>query len=533
MSLAKYSSLLLFQTAFIYVNILDGVSLSWAATFVCTWLVCAEEAAVLAYNLVRSIWQTFCSSDYFNRRDVELRALQIAFYARWILRSVFLSFSVWTLAMLTATLDSVKKDGPPPPLFVFVPCLVPILFLEVGLLLFCMTLLCRYGVLDGEEGRYSDLEGYIFPPDPSRRIFRTVVRVLAATALALFLTVTVFLKLTNSVMSWWIALSPLWISTVVLLLRMVLIGRDAWECGHNNVPVVALLLSSLLSEFLLALYLDQNRAISSTTVFVSIVATEGILIIVCIQRYSDYRPAPLDNSLGSLLLPLQVTPPVIPRQQSSPQLTTHSDDEEDDDHEESDPNAALLARMILQERGRSGSGSATHGSRQEEGLERLPGAESGREMDVLQRVAFRNLLTQQGPLPPRTQQALELMLHAFERALVTRRQAVGISGGAPPGLIESLPTFVVGPEGTSSKDQLQCPVCLEDYAPGETLQTLPCFHMFHQPCIDSWIRTSSTKCPVCKIDVMTVLQGADSGNSSSSESSSGPIVPGPTIARPP
>lgn len=43
-------------------------------------------------------------------------------------------------------------------------------------------------------------------------------------------------------------------------------------------------------------------------------------------------------------------------------------------------------------------------------------------------------------------------------------------------------------------------VCLEPYARGDGVRTLPCLHQFHQICIDQWLGSSSN-CPVCKYDL--------------------------------
>ncbi|KAF7053451.1 hypothetical protein CFC21_061382 [Triticum aestivum] len=43
-----------------------------------------------------------------------------------------------------------------------------------------------------------------------------------------------------------------------------------------------------------------------------------------------------------------------------------------------------------------------------------------------------------------------------------------------------------------------CPVCLSDFADGETVRVLPaCMHYFHAACVGEWLRRNTT-CPVCR-----------------------------------
>lgn len=46
----------------------------------------------------------------------------------------------------------------------------------------------------------------------------------------------------------------------------------------------------------------------------------------------------------------------------------------------------------------------------------------------------------------------------------------------------------------------ECQVCLNDYINGDVLRILPCFHEFHTPCIDPWLKINHT-CPVCRVVV--------------------------------
>jgi hypothetical protein len=69
----------------------------------------------------------------------------------------------------------------------------------------------------------------------------------------------------------------------------------------------------------------------------------------------------------------------------------------------------------------------------------------------------------------------------------------GVGGGGGGGTVTS-----GGPPSTSLPPQADCcAICLSDYAAGDTLRTLPCAHMFHQACVDLWLRRDA-HCPLCK-----------------------------------
>ncbi|RLN30238.1 hypothetical protein C2845_PM05G05920 [Panicum miliaceum] len=58
----------------------------------------------------------------------------------------------------------------------------------------------------------------------------------------------------------------------------------------------------------------------------------------------------------------------------------------------------------------------------------------------------------------------------------------------------ALPETTVG-EGEAGEEE--CAVCLEGYAAGDTVRTLPCSHGFHGHCILRWL-AASRLCPLCR-----------------------------------
>lgn len=55
-------------------------------------------------------------------------------------------------------------------------------------------------------------------------------------------------------------------------------------------------------------------------------------------------------------------------------------------------------------------------------------------------------------------------------------------------------------EGKDGEDN-ECTVCLDAMVAGEEVRKLPCSHMFHQKCIDSWL-LDKRKCPLCNLDII-------------------------------
>ncbi|KAF9682198.1 hypothetical protein SADUNF_Sadunf05G0083700 [Salix dunnii] len=84
--------------------------------------------------------------------------------------------------------------------------------------------------------------------------------------------------------------------------------------------------------------------------------------------------------------------------------------------------------------------------------------------------------------------------------------------------LEALPVFVFGeqppqstptlPQSSSSSPPFAfpdkiCAICLDDYAHGESIRVLPrCKHMFHKDCIDNWLSSRNSSCPICRDQII-------------------------------
>ena len=74
------------------------------------------------------------------------------------------------------------------------------------------------------------------------------------------------------------------------------------------------------------------------------------------------------------------------------------------------------------------------------------------------------------------------------------------SHGVESSVLDSLPVSTVSKPQDLPEDHRTCPICLEEFRPGQERRTLPCLHGFHKECIDHWLRSHST-CPICKYDI--------------------------------
>ncbi|OAG31092.1 hypothetical protein NEDG_01866 [Nematocida displodere] len=48
----------------------------------------------------------------------------------------------------------------------------------------------------------------------------------------------------------------------------------------------------------------------------------------------------------------------------------------------------------------------------------------------------------------------------------------------------------------------ECPICFDRFAPSALVRTLHCTHYFHTECIDPWLLSRSSRCPVCNHELL-------------------------------
>ncbi|XP_044475579.1 receptor homology region, transmembrane domain- and RING domain-containing protein 2-like [Mangifera indica] len=108
-------------------------------------------------------------------------------------------------------------------------------------------------------------------------------------------------------------------------------------------------------------------------------------------------------------------------------------------------------------------------------------------------------------------------------------------------LVKAMPSLIFTAVLEDNCTSGTCAICLEDYNVGEKLRILPCHHKFHAFCVDSWLTSWRTFCPVCKHDARTSTGNPPasectpllSSNASSVASSTSAMQIVPSVSRSP
>ena len=76
---------------------------------------------------------------------------------------------------------------------------------------------------------------------------------------------------------------------------------------------------------------------------------------------------------------------------------------------------------------------------------------------------------------------------------------------APPAsrrAVSELRTETLLPDRLLQMGAVLCSVCRDELAAGDTVQVMPCKHVFHPPCLAPWLECNNT-CPVCRFELPT------------------------------
>lgn len=105
------------------------------------------------------------------------------------------------------------------------------------------------------------------------------------------------------------------------------------------------------------------------------------------------------------------------------------------------------------------------------------------------------LLSQVAQLPP----SLQMLLLSNERTTRELEDILTHRRGLFEETLTQIESFDWPPQNTEVTQQ-KCMVCLADFANADACRQLPCNHVFHQGCVDEWLRRC-TDCPICKANV--------------------------------
>tara|TARA_X000000950_G_scaffold167806_1_gene204923 strand:- start:4437 stop:4868 length:432 start_codon:yes stop_codon:yes gene_type:complete len=95
-----------------------------------------------------------------------------------------------------------------------------------------------------------------------------------------------------------------------------------------------------------------------------------------------------------------------------------------------------------------------------------------------------------------------LAMNIIERGMVREAEARSLEENNKPIVatmeqMESLGNYQRVTKEEVCEDNTCC-ICLAPYKMGEGKRTLGCEHSFHKKCIDKWLTTSKTECPICR-----------------------------------
>ncbi|KAJ1979621.1 hypothetical protein H4R35_001441 [Dimargaris xerosporica] len=123
------------------------------------------------------------------------------------------------------------------------------------------------------------------------------------------------------------------------------------------------------------------------------------------------------------------------------------------------------------------------------------------------------------PPAPCTRESLKLPPLAHTRSAGSALESVAFNDGSEslqgrltiPSPPLASPSVCTEAHGIDAEDDagsvgLSCTICLEDYIAQQQVRVLPCHHVYHTGCIDTWLTTKHSHCPLCKFDCYFYLR---------------------------
>ncbi|PVU85140.1 hypothetical protein BB559_007197 [Furculomyces boomerangus] len=53
----------------------------------------------------------------------------------------------------------------------------------------------------------------------------------------------------------------------------------------------------------------------------------------------------------------------------------------------------------------------------------------------------------------------------------------------------------------TSSTEVECLICFEEIEENDIIRTIPCQHVFHSNCLDTWLLEQAAFCPTCRLDL--------------------------------
>ena len=115
---------------------------------------------------------------------------------------------------------------------------------------------------------------------------------------------------------------------------------------------------------------------------------------------------------------------------------------------------------------------------------------------------IRDVIREPTPRPTFRNVFAQLAMNIIERGMIREAEARSLEENnksivATEEQMESLGNYQRVTKEEVSEDNTCC-ICLAPYKQGEGKRTLGCEHSFHKKCIDKWLMTSKTECPICR-----------------------------------